>query len=98
MIIMQAFVFNKTYHLVLRDSALVHPERAPSVHPKVYLFAVYFFVTCFFFPRMPLNRTNLIYGTMKLKADAKFVWMIDLHAIYLLGPKSSLLVDPESVL
>ena len=98
MIIMQVFVFDKTYHLVLRDSALVHHERTPSVHPRVYFFAVYFFVSWFCFPRMPLNRTKLKYGTMKLKADAKFVWMIELRAIYLLGPKSSLLVYPESVL
>ena len=26
MIILQIFVFDKTYHLVLRDSALVYPE------------------------------------------------------------------------
>ena len=38
MIILQIFVFDKTYHLVLRDSALVHPESAPSVYPKVHFF------------------------------------------------------------
>ena len=35
MIILQVFVFDKTYHLVLRDSVLLHPKSAPSVHPTV---------------------------------------------------------------
>ena len=54
------FVFDKTYHLVLRDSTLVHPEIAPSVHPSVHFFKVYFFVCCFL--TMPLNRTKVKYG------------------------------------
>ena len=65
MIILQIFVFDKTYHLVLRDSALVHPESAPSVHPRVHFFKVYSFVSCFL--TVPLNRTKLKYGTIKLK-------------------------------
>ena len=87
-----SFFSDKTYHLVLRDSALVHPESAPSVH----FFKVYFFVSCF--PTMPLNRTKLKYRTMKIKAYEKIIWMIDLGAIYLLKPKASLLVRPESAL
>ena len=47
MIILQDFVFDKTYHLVLKDSALVHPVCAPSVHPRVHFFKGYFFVSCF---------------------------------------------------
>ena len=47
---------------------------------------------------MPLNRTKLKYGDMKLKAHEKIILMIGLHAIYLLGPKGYLLVDPESAL
>ena len=43
-IILQIFVFDKTYHLVVRDSALMHPESAPSVHSRVHFFKVYFFV------------------------------------------------------
>ena len=34
-IILQVFIFDKTYQLVERDSALVHPESAPLVHPRV---------------------------------------------------------------
>ena len=56
MIILQAFIFDKTYHLVLRDSALVHPESAPSMHPRVHFFKVYSSVRSF--PTMPLNRTK----------------------------------------
>ena len=96
MIILQVFVFDKTYHLVLKDSALVHPESVPSVHPSVNLFNVYFSVSCF--PTMSLNRTKLEYGTMKLKAYKKIIWMIKLGAIYLLGPKGSLLLHPEGAL
>ena len=88
MIIVQVFVFDKTYHPVLRDSALVHPESATSVHPKVHFFKVYFFVSCF--PTMPLNRTKLKYRTMKLKAYEKLIWMIELGAMYLLGLKGFL--------
>ena len=94
MIILQAFAFDKTYHLVLKDSALVQPESAPSVHLRVHFFKVYFFVSCF--PTIPLNRTKLEHGTMKLKAYEKIIWMIKLGAIYLLGLKRSLLVHPES--
>ena len=47
---------------------------------------------------MPLNRTKLEYGNMMLKAYEKFIWMIELGAIYLLGLKGSLLVHPESAL
>ena len=47
---------------------------------------------------MPLNRTKLKYGTMKIKAYEKIIWMIDFGAIYLLGPNGSLLVHPESAL
>ena len=65
MIILQAFVFDKTYHLVLRDSVLVHPESKPSVHLMVHFLEVYSFVSCF--PTAPLNRTKLKCGTMKLK-------------------------------
>ena len=54
------FDVDKTYHLVLRDSTLVLPEIAPSVHLSVHFFTVYFFVCCFL--TMPLNRTKLKYG------------------------------------
>ena len=47
---------------------------------------------------MPFNRTKLKYGAMKLKAYEKIIWMIELGGIYLLGPKGSLLVHPESAL
>ena len=96
MIILQVFVFDKTYHLVLRDSVLVHPESVHSVHPRMNLFNVYVFGNCF--PIMPLNRTKLKYGTMKLKAYEKIIWMVEFGAIYLLGPKGSLSVHPESSL
>ena len=96
MIILQIFVFNKTYHLVLRDSALVHPEIAPSAHPRVHFFKVFSFVSCFL--AMPLNRTKLRYGNMKLEAYEKIIWMIERGAIDLLGLKGSLLVHPESAL
>ena len=36
---------------------------------------------------MPLNRTKLKYGTMMLKAYEKIIWMIELGAMHLLGPK-----------
>ena len=54
------FDVDKTYHLVLRDSTLEHPEIAPSVHLSVHFFKVSFFVCCFL--TMPLNRTKLKYG------------------------------------
>ena len=47
---------------------------------------------------MPLNRTKLKYGTMKLKAYEKIIWMIELGPIYFLGPKGSLSVHPEIAL
>ena len=90
MIILQVFVFDKTYHLVLKDSTLVHPESAFTVHPMVHFFKIYFFVSCFL--KISSNRTKLKYGTMKVKAYEKLIWMIELGAIYLLGPKGSLLV------
>ena len=93
-IILQAFAFDKTYHLVLKDSALVQPESAPSVHLRVHFFKVYFFASCF--PTIPLNRARLKYGTMKLKGLWKdhmddWAWC---H-IYLLRPSGSLLVHAE---
>ena len=43
---------------------------------------------------MPLNRTELKYGAMKLlKAYEKIIWIIDLGEFI----KGSLLVHPESV-
>ena len=93
MITLQVFVFDKTYHLVLRDSALVHTESAPSVHSRVHFFKTYFFMSCF--PTISLKITNLKYGTIKLKAYEKSIWTIGLGAIYLLGPKGSVLVHPE---
>ena len=33
---------------------------------------------------MPLNRTRLKYGIMKLKAYEKVIWVIEIGAIYLL--------------
>ena len=92
-IILQVFVFDKTYRLVLRYSALVHPESAPLVHPRVHFFKVYVFMSLF--PAIPLNRTKLKYRNMMLKAYEKFIWMIELGAIYLLRLKGSLLVHPE---
>ena len=92
-IILQVFVFDKTNHLVLKDSTLAHHESAPSVHSRVYFFKVCFFVSCF--PTISLNRTKLKYGIIKLKANEKITWMVGLGAIYLLGPKGSLLVHPE---
>ena len=91
-IILQVFVFDKTYHLVLKDSTFVQPKSAPSVHPRVHFFKVYF-VSCF--PTISLNRAKLKYGTMKLKAYEKIIWMIEPGTIYLLGPKGSLLMHPE---
>ena len=96
MIILQVFVFDKTYRLVLRGSVLVHLEGAPSLHARVHFFKVYFFVSCFL--TMPLNGTKVKYRTMKLKVYEKIVWMIELGAIYLLGLMCSLLVHPESAL
>ena len=96
MIILRVFASDKTYHLVLRDSALVHPESASSVHPKVHFFKLYFFVS--YFPRIPFNRTKLKYGTMKIKTYEKIIWMTELGAIYLLGPKGSFSVHSESPL
>ena len=69
MIILQVFVFDKTYHLVLRDSVLVHPETVHSAHPRINLFNVY------------------VIGKL-----------IELGAMYLLGPKGSFLAHSESAL
>ena len=71
MIILQVFVFDKTYHLVLKDPTLVHPESAPSVDPRAHFFRVYFFVSCF--PTISLNKTKLKNGTMKLKTYEKVI-------------------------
>ena len=94
MIIRQVFVFDKTYHLVLRYSALVHPDSAPSVHPRVHVFKVYSFAS--YFLTVPLNRIKLKYGTMKLKPYEKFIWIIEPGAIYHLEVKGYFLVHPES--
>ena len=88
------FVFDKTYHLVRRDSALVHPESAPSVHPGVHFFKVYFFVSCFL--TVSLNIVKLKYRAMKLKTYEKFIWMIESGAIYPFGVKGNFLLHPES--
>ena len=80
MIILEVFVFYKTYHLVLWDSTLVHRESGPSMHPRVSFFKVYSFVSC-------IDRTKLKCGAMKLNAYEKFIWMIELGAIYLGGLK-----------
>ena len=45
---------------------------------------------------MPLNRTKLKYGTMKIKTYEKFISMIEPDAIYPLGVKGNFLVLPES--
>ena len=47
---------------------------------------------------MPLNRSKLKYGAMMLKAYEKFIWMIELGAMYFFGLEGSLLVHPESAL
>ena len=86
MIILEIFVFDKTDHLVLRDSALVQRESTPSAHPRLNFLKLYFLVSCFL--TMPLNRTKLKYGNMmKLKAYEKTMWMIELGAVYHLRPK-----------
>ena len=85
MIILQDFGFDKTYHLALKKFTLVHPE---SVF--MHFFKEYFFVSCF--PTISLNKTKPKYGTMKLKAYEKIMWMSELVAIYLLGPTGSLLL------
>ena len=68
---LHVFVFDKTYHPVLSDSALVHPKSATSVHLKVHFFEVYFLVSCF--PAISLKRTKLKCGTMKLKAYERII-------------------------
>ena len=65
MIILQIFVFDKTSHLVLRDSTFVHTESAPSACPTMDFFKVYSFVSCFL--TVPLYRTKLKDDAMKLK-------------------------------
>ena len=92
MVIQQTFVFGKTYHLVLRDFVLVHPESEPSVHPRVHILKLYSLVSCF--PTVPLNRTKLKYGTMKPKTYEKFIWMIESGAIYPTGVKGYFLSAP----
>ena len=57
-----------------------------------------FILLCSCFLTMSLNRTKLKYGTMKLKAYEKIIWMIELGAIYVLGRKVSILLHPESIL
>ena len=59
------FFFDKTYHLVLRDSALVYPKCTS----RVQYFKVYFFVSCF--SKMSLNKIKLKLGTMMLNAYEK---------------------------
>ena len=90
MIILQAFIFDN-----ISSGYKGLCFSAPSVHPRVHFFKVFFFVSCF--PTIALNRTKLKYGAMKLKAHEKIIWMIELGSIYLLGPKGSLLVHPESL-
>ena len=46
---------------------------------------------------MLLSSTKLKYATIMLKVYEKFIWMIELGAIYLLGLKGSVLVDYKSV-
>ena len=95
MIFLQVFVFNKTYHVVLRDSGLMHPESAPSVHSRVNLLK---YTSMRAVPTILLNRTKQKYRDMKLKIYEKSIWMIELAAIYLVGSKGSLLAHPESAL
>ena len=47
---------------------------------------------------MPLTRTKLKHGTMKLKTYEQVIWMIEFGTIHLLGPEGSLLMHPESAL
>ena len=61
--------------MVLRCPALMHPDSALSVHHRVHFFKVYSFVSCF--PTLPLNRTKLNYGNMKLKTYEK-IYLNDL--------------------
>ena len=95
-IILQVFVFDKTYHFFLSKTAWAHSESSPSVRPWMNVFKVNFSVSCF--QAMPLNRTKLRYGSMKVKAYEKSIWMIELSAIYILKIKGSFLVHPESAL
>ena len=74
----------------------MHPKCSPSVHPRVYIFKVYFSVSYFLI--MTLNRTKLKYGTIKLKAYGNIIWIIELDVIYLLGLKVFLLLLSESAL
>ena len=78
---MQFFVFDKTYPMVPRDSALVYSESASSVHPRVHSFKLCSFVSCF--ETVLLNRIKLEY------LFGWFIWMIDVDAIYLRGLKDS---------
>ena len=46
-IVLQVFVFDKTYFLFLMDSDLVRPESTPSVHSRVHYFEVHYLMSCF---------------------------------------------------
>ena len=76
LIALQVFVFDKTYHLILRDSALVYTEIASSVHHRVLFFKVHSFVDCF--PTVPFNKAKLKRENMKLKAYKKIKRIIEL--------------------
>lgn len=82
------------YLPVLKDSGLVYPGSAPSVHLGRTVLQVYSFKSCF--PIILLNRTGLEYGAMNLKFSEKFKLMIELGEIYLLGLKFSFVVHFES--
>ena len=67
MIILQVFVFYKTYHLVLTDSALLHHESASSVRPSMHVFKVYSFARCF--PTMSFSENMILFLRRKMKDD-----------------------------
>ena len=75
---------------------LGHPENAPWVYRRVHMFKTYSFVSCF--PTIRLYKTKLKYRTMKLKTYEKYMWMVELGAIYHLALKGSFLMHPESAL
>ena len=84
------------YLLVLKDSGLVYPGSAPSVHLGRTVLQVYSFKCCF--PIIVLNKIGLKYGAMKLTFSEKFKFIIELGAIYLFGLKVSFLVRFDSAL